>query len=124
MRLGLVSLAVVAEPVIDAELAKSGLKVFKKCKACHQVGPKAKNKTGPLLNGIVGAPAGAIEGYKYSKVFKAAAEDGLVWTPEELAAFLKKPKAYLKGTKMSFAGLKKEKDQLAVIEYLKSVGAE
>jgi cytochrome c2 len=52
---------------------------------------------------------------------KAAAEDGLVWTESELAAFLAKPKTYMKGTKMSFAGLKKEEDQLAVIEYLKSV---
>ncbi len=114
----------VAVAAIDAELAEAGLKVFKKCKACHQVGAKAKNRTGPILNGIVGAPAAAVEGFKYSKVFVEAAEGGLTWTPEELAAFLKKPKAYLKGTKMSFAGLKKEKDQLAVIEYLKSVGAE
>ena len=109
-----------AAPAFDAELAAAGEKVFKKCKACHQVGEGAKNKTGPQLNGIVGAPAGAVDGFKYSKAFKAAAEDGLVWSAEELVAFLEKPKTYLKGTKMSFAGLKKEKDQAAVIEYLKS----
>jgi len=105
----------------DAELALAGETVFKKCKACHQVGEGAKNKTGPMLNGIVGASAGAVEGFRYSKALKAAGEDGLEWTPGELAAFLAKPKAYLKGTKMSFVGLKKEEDQLAVIEYLKSV---
>jgi len=114
----------VAAPAIDAELAKAGEKVFKKCKACHQVGSKAKNRTGPILNNIMGAPAGAVDGFKYSKAFKAAGEGGLVWTAEEMAAFLAKPKDYLKGTKMTFAGLKKEKDQLAVIEYLKTVGAE
>ena len=114
----------VAAPAIDAELAKAGEKVFKKCKACHQVGSKAKNRTGPILNNIMGAPAGAVDGFKYSKAFKAAGEGGLVWTAEEMAAFLAKPKDYLKGTKMTFAGLKKEKDQLAVIEYLRSVGAE
>jgi S-disulfanyl-L-cysteine oxidoreductase SoxD len=109
-----------AAAAIDAELAKAGEKVFKKCKACHQVGAKAKNRSGPVLNGIVGGASGAVDGFKYSKALKAAAEGGLVWTPEELAAFLAKPKKYLKGTKMGFAGLKKEKDQAAVIEYLKT----
>lgn len=113
--------AVVAPAALDEELVAAGEKVFKKCKACHQVGEGAKNKTGPVLNNIVGANAGAIEGFKYSKVMKAAAEGGLVWTEDELAAFLAKPKSYMKGTKMSFAGLKKEKDQAAIIEYLKSV---
>jgi len=116
-----------AEPVVvaaafDADLAAEGEKVFRKCKSCHQVGDGAKNRSGPILTGIVGAPAGAVDGFKYSKPLKAAAEGGLVWTDAELAAFLASPKKYMKGTKMSFAGLKKEKDQLAVIEYLKSVG--
>lgn len=111
-----------AVAVLDAELVEKGKKVFKKCKSCHQIGAKAKNKTGPILTGIIGSPAGAVEGYKkYSKSMKSAAEGGLVWTEEEMAAFLAKPKAYLKGTKMSFAGLKKKKDLKAIIEYLKSV---
>jgi cytochrome c len=111
------------EPVVaalDPELIAKGEKVFKKCKACHQVGEDAKNKTGPILNGIVDHAAGAVDGFKYSKPMKAAAKDGLVWNEEELAAFLTKPKKYMKGTKMSFAGLKKEKDVEAVITYLKS----
>ena len=53
---------------------------------------------------------------------KAAAADGLIWTAAELDAFLKKPKAYMKGTKMGFSGLKKEDDRVAIIEYLKSFG--
>jgi cytochrome c len=110
-----------AVAALDAELVEKGKKVFKKCKSCHQIGAKAKNKTGPMLTGIIGSPAGAVDGFKYSKNRKAAAEGGLIWTEEEITAFLTKPKAYLKGTKMSFAGLKKEKDQRAIIEYLKSV---
>jgi len=106
----------------DPDLAAKGEKVFRKCKSCHQVGANAKNRSGPILNGIVGHAAGAVEGFKYSKPMTAAAEGGLIWTEAELAAFLAKPKAYMKGTKMSFAGLKKDADQQAVIEYLKSVG--
>lgn len=104
----------------DAELAAQGEKVFRKCKACHQIGEGAKNRSGPILTGIVGNNAGAVEGFKYSRALKQAAEGGLVWSETELAAFLAKPKSYMKGTKMSFAGLKKETDQAAVIEYLKS----
>lgn len=111
----------VVEAAFDPELAAQGEKVFRKCKACHQVGEGAKNRSGPILTGIVGEAAGAVEGFKYSKPMKAAADGGLIWTQEELVAFLAKPKAYMKGTKMSFAGVKKESDQAAVIEYLKSV---
>ncbi|WP_294223170.1 c-type cytochrome [uncultured Shimia sp.] len=105
---------------INAELAAAGKKVFKKCKACHQVGEGAKNRTGPILTNIVDGAAGAVEGFKYSKPMKKVAEAGLVWNDAELSAFLAKPKAYMKGTKMSFAGLKKEADQRALIEYLRS----
>ncbi|MEX0368933.1 MAG: c-type cytochrome [Ruegeria sp.] len=105
---------------LDPELVAKGEKTFKKCKACHQVGDGAKNKTGPTLNGIVGAAAGQVHGFKYSKVMKAAAEDGLIWDETALTAFLAKPKDYMKGTRMSFAGLKKDADIEAVIAYLKS----
>ncbi len=110
------------EAAFDVELAAEGEKVFRKCKACHQVGDGAKNRVGPTLNGIVGHAAGAVDGFKYSKPLQEVADDGLVWTDDELKAFLAKPKEYLKGTKMSFAGLRKEEDQAAVIEYLKSFG--
>ena len=112
---------VAAAPAIDEALAKKGEKVFKKCKACHKVGEGAKNRTGPALHNIVGGPIGAVDGFKYSKVFKTLAEQGAVWDMEALDGFLAKPRKWAKGTKMSFGGLKKEADRLAVIEYLKAV---
>ncbi|NNK79424.1 MAG: c-type cytochrome [Litoreibacter sp.] len=111
---------VVEVAAVDPEMVAKGEKVFKKCKSCHQVGEKAKNRTGPTLNGIVGAAAGKVEGFKYSKALKSKAEEGLVWNAEELAAFLAKPKKYMKGTKMSFNGLKKESDIEAVTQYLQT----
>lgn len=107
-----------AAPAVDPALVAAGEKAFKQCKACHQVGDGAKNRTGPILNGIVGAPAGAVEGFKYSKPMKAAAEGGLVWTPEELEAFLADPKGYMKGTKMSFRGVRKPEEGAAITAYL------
>ncbi len=112
----------VAVAALDAELVAAGEKVFKKCKACHQIGEGAKNRTGPLLTGIVGHAAGSIEGFKYSKALMAMAEDGLIWDEDSLSAFLAKPKAFMKGTKMGFAGLKKEEDLSAIIAYLSSHG--
>jgi len=110
-----------AEPADDsAALAAAGKKVFGKCKACHQVGAGAKNGAGPALISIVGSPAGQVDGFKYSKALMAAAEGGLVWTEEELAAFLAKPRSYMKGTAMSFAGLRKDEDIAAIIAYLKA----
>ncbi len=106
-----------------APLVAAGEKVFKKCKACHQVGEGAKHSTGPALNGVIGAHAGSVEGFKYSNAMQAAADAGLVWTEEEMSAFLAKPKAYMKGTRMSFAGLKKQDDIEAVIVYLKMFGS-
>ncbi|WP_299832131.1 c-type cytochrome [uncultured Roseobacter sp.] len=106
---------------VDPELIAAGEKVFRKCKACHQIGAGAKNRSGPVLTGIVGQAAGQVEGFKYSKPLMAMAEDGLVWDAENLQAFLSKPKAFMKGTKMSFAGLKKEADLAAITAYLASV---
>lgn len=111
------------EPVVlalDPEQIAKGKKLFKKCKACHQIGEGANNKTGPMLNGVLGRIAGSVEGFRYSKSFIAASEDGLIWNDESLAAFLTKPRAYLKGTKMSFAGFKKESDIQSMIIYLRS----
>ena len=98
--------------------AAAGEKVFKKCKACHFV-DSDKKKVGPTLQGVIGRTAGTVEGFKYSKVMVAAGEDGLVWDDEALAGYLANPKKYMKGNKMSFAGLKKEDDLANVIAYLK-----
>ncbi len=104
----------------EAKLIKKGSKVFKKCKACHVV-DEAKNKAGPHLLNIVGRKAGAAEGYSYSKALEAKAAEGLVWDEANLAAFLEKPRKFLKGTKMAFGGLRKEKDRNAIIAYFKSL---
>ena len=104
----------------EAKLIKKGSKVFKKCKACH-VATEEKNKVGPHLVNIVGRKFGAVEGYAYSDATKAKAAEGLVWDEANLAAFLEKPRKFLKGTKMAFGGLRKEKDRNAIIAYFKSV---
>jgi cytochrome c len=98
--------------------AAAGEKVFRKCKACHAVGDGAKNKVGPLLNGIVDNEIASVEDFKYSKAFLAKKDEGLVWTEEVLDAYLTKPKKYIEGTKMTFRGLKKEGDRANVIAYL------
>lgn len=109
-----------AAAVTTAALAgdvKAGKKVFKKCKACHKM-KAGKNGVGPHLVGVIGREAGAVEGFKYSK---AMAGSGLVWDAETLTGFLTKPKKYLKGTKMTFNGLKKPADIENVRAYIASV---
>jgi cytochrome c len=96
--------------------AAAGEKVFRKCKSCHYV-DKEKNKTGPHLVNIVGRAAGAVEGFKYSSAMK---DSGLTWDEATLTEFLKKPKTYLKGTKMAFAGIRKDDDLANLIAYLKA----
>jgi cytochrome c len=93
----------------------SGEKIFKKCAACHSINKGGKNKIGPALYNVVGRAVGGVNDYKYSK---ALASYGKEWTFEELNGFLQKPASYLKGTKMSYAGLRKEKDRASVIKYL------
>lgn len=111
---GLMSALMPFAAMAEGDVA-AGEKIFKKCKACHAVGPKAKNRVGPLLNGIVGRPAATVEGYKYSKAMKASE---LTWDVETLTVYLAKPRKLVKGTKMAFAGLKKDADLENVIAYL------
>ncbi len=92
-----------------------GEKVFKKCAACHSIVKGGKNAIGPALYNVVGRKIGAIEDYKYSKALVAYDKN---WTFEELNGFLIKPTKWIKGTKMAYAGLRKEKDRASVIKYL------
>jgi cytochrome c len=92
----------------------AGAKVFNKCKACHTV-DEEKNKVGPHLVGIIGRPAGSVEGFKYSD---AMADSGIVWEDETLTAYLKDPKGYVPGNKMVFVGLKKDEDIADLLAYL------
>ena len=93
----------------------TGEKVFKKCAACHSIVKGGKNNIGPALYNVVGRKIGAVSDYKYSK---ALTEYEKEWTFEELNGYLIKPAKWIKGTKMAFAGLRKEKDRASVILYL------
>ena len=95
--------------------AAEGEKVFKKCAACHSIAEGGANKIGPALWGVIGRKSGSVADYKYSK---ALAAHGKNWSFEEMNGFLIKPKEWIKGTKMSFAGIKNEKDRAAVILYM------
>jgi cytochrome c len=95
--------------------AVNGKKIFKKCVACHSINKGGRNKIGPALYNVVGRTVGSVTDYKYSKTLASYDKE---WTFEELNGFLQKPSAYLKGTKMSYAGLRKEKDRASVIKYL------
>jgi cytochrome c len=92
-----------------------GKKVFNQCTACHSVSKGGSNKIGPALWGVIGREAGSIADYRYSK---GMGELNKTWNFESMNAFLIKPKDYVKGTKMGYAGLKKEKDRASVILYL------
>ena len=93
----------------------SGKKIFKKCAACHSINKGGKNNIGPALYNVVGRKVGAISDYKYSKSLAAYDKE---WTFEELNGFLIKPAKWIRGTKMAYAGLRKEKDRASVIKYL------
>ena len=92
-----------------------GEKVFKKCAACHSIVKGGKNNIGPALYNVVGRKVGVVSDYKYSKALSAYEKE---WTFEELNGYLIKPAKWIKGTKMAFAGLRKEKDRASVILYL------
>ena len=94
-----------------------GEKVFKKCTACHMIAAGGKNMIGPNLWSVIGRQAGVVSDYKYSKAMVAYGKE---WTFEEMNSYLIKPQAYVKGTKMAFAGLRKEKDRASVILYMNS----
>ena len=93
----------------------SGEKIFKKCAACHSINKGGKNAIGPALYNVVGRKVGSVEDYKYSKALVAYEKE---WTLEELNGYLTKPAKWIKGTKMAFAGLRKEADRASVIKYL------
>ncbi len=119
--------ATAASPVlamIGDMAADDGKKVAKKCVACHSFDEGGKNKVGPPLWGILNRAAGAGEGFRYSEAMKSFSENGGVWDYAALDGFLADPKGNLSGTKMSFAGLKKEKDRAAILAYLRTLAGE
>ncbi|HEY7085106.1 MAG TPA: cytochrome c family protein [Hyphomicrobiaceae bacterium] len=114
-----VALFVAAPASAQEGNAEEGAEVFKKCRACHDVGPEAKNKVGPLLNDIIGRKAGTVEGFNYSQANKSAGAKGLAWTEDVLFKYLENPLSFMPGTKMAFAGLKDPQDRKDVIAFLK-----
>ena len=132
MRRILLAAMVFAAPAFPAAAqmegdAAQGEKVFRKCKACHMVGENAENRSGPVLNGVVGRPIAGWDGYRYGKSIAALGETGAVWSPEALSDYLANPRDYLRTqlddakarSKMSFR-LKKEQERADVIAYLKT----
>lgn len=107
-------------PDQEADLVATGEELFRSCEICHDTGDGASSKVGPDLTGIVGAPVGAVDGFRYSTPMKKLAESGAVWDEDALALFLASPGTYLKGTRMAFAGVEKQAEIAAVIAYLKS----
>ena len=105
-------------PAVAADAA-NGQKVFRQCQACH-VADQEQNRVGPHLVGIIGRPAGAVEGFKYSD---AMANSGIVWDQTTIAEYLANPRTYVNGNRMAFAGLRKPEDIADVIAYLESVGS-
>ncbi|MET0358897.1 MAG: cytochrome c family protein [Pararhizobium sp.] len=103
--------------------AVSGERVFRKCGACHTAtGPE--NRVGPSLKGVVGRPVAHVESYGYSEAMTAFGRDGKVWDEARLSTYLLAPRAMVPGTRMSFAGLKSDRDIADVIAYLKSTAAQ
>lgn len=105
----------VSSSLAHAQDAANGEDVFKKCRACHQVGESAKQAVGPNLNGLFGRKAGAVDGFNYSEVNK---NSGLVWDEKNFANYIKDPRAAMPGNKMAFAGIKDEKDVADLTAYL------
>ena len=99
----------------------AGEQSFKKCLPCHAVGPDAKNKVGPVLNGLDGRKSGTIEGYSYSDANK---NSGITWDEAQFLDYIKDPRAKIKNTKMIFPGIKNETEAKSLWAYLKQFGAD
>jgi cytochrome c len=98
-----------------AQDVAAGENSFKKCLACHAIGPDAKNKVGPLLNGLDGRKSGTVEGYNYTEANK---NSGITWNEAQFLDYIKDPKAKIPGTKMVFAGIKNENEANSLWMYV------
>lgn len=117
LSLGTLSTAALAQAGGDAA---AGADVFKKCRACHEVGASATNKVGPILNGLFGRKSGTIAGFAYSDANIEAGAKGLVWTEETFAKYIEDPRGFMPGNKMAFVGVKDAEDRVDLIAYLKT----
>jgi len=117
MRSLIIGVAVLAGSagIAVAQDVQAGEASFRKCQACHDVGPDAKNKIGPILNGLDGHKSGSVEGYSYSDANKNA---GITWNEATFKEYIKDPRAKMPGTKMIFPGIKEEKEAADLWAYL------
>jgi cytochrome c len=106
----------VSSAAASAQDVSAGETSFKKCQACHDIGPDAKNKIGPVLNGLDGRKSGTVEGYSYSDADKNA---NIVWSEATFKEYIQDPRAKIPGTKMFFPGIKNEKEIGDLWAYLK-----
>lgn len=123
LRFGMITIALacaISGRAVAQDVA-AGEKTFVVCRACHQIGPTAKDAVGPVLNGVVGRPAGTYAGYNYSAANK---DSGLTWNEETLQRYLANPQAVVKGTKMIFPGIKDPAKVNDVIAFLKTYKAD
>ncbi len=114
-------LALIGSAPASAEDLTNGASVFRKCRACHDAGPNARNKVGPQLNGIYGRQAASLPDFNYSDAMRTAGTKKLSWDDETLNGYLESPSTYLPNSKMAFAGIKEEKDRADLIAYLKTL---
>jgi cytochrome c len=114
----IIPLLLVLNPSLaQAQDAAAGEKTFAQCRACHQIGPSAKNAVGPVLNGLIGRKAGTVEGYTYSPANK---NSGITWDEATFSKYIRAPMQEMPGTRMAFVGIKNDKDIGDLWAYLKS----
>lgn len=115
------TVSVVSAGAAGAQDVAAGATSFKKCAACHDVGPTAKNKVGPVLNGLDGRKSGSVAGYNYSDANKGS---GITWNEESFLDYIKDPKAKIPNTKMAFAGIKNEGEAKSLWAFIKQYDAD
>jgi cytochrome c len=120
--LGFATLPVLSSQALAEALQVSdGERLFSQCRACHEVGEGARHKIGPHLDGIIGRMAGSMDGFKYSKAMQEAGENGLFWNADALDSYLRKPRDFIPGNRMSFRGMSDAEDRTTLIAWLSSV---
>jgi cytochrome c len=116
------ALGLIAPGAASAQDVAAGERIFNQCRTCHQVGDKARNAVGPVLNGLFGRKAGSVEGYSYSAAYKAI--ENKIWDVENFTTYIKDPRGVTPGTKMVYAGLKDETQIKNLIAFLQQFNAD
>jgi cytochrome c len=104
-----------------AQDAAAGEQSFNKCRPCHDIGPDAKIKLGPPLNGVLGRKAGTFEGFNYSDGMKSL---GITWDKANFLKWIENPQAMVPGTRMAFAGIKDDAERENLLAYVSQFKAD